>query len=153
MSIIERAKLELDAINFGEEDTAVMIDILETFFDQWDSGGAVAVVAPVLMRLISGQPLKPLTGEDSEWFDPMGDGIMLQNKRYGSVFKDWRTEDGRLSEKSGDGKLTINDINNDAWDGKFPYDPVSKLPEYPIYDIGGADPDDSQAQQGFSSHD
>lgn len=57
MSIIEQAKSELAAINFGEEDSAVMIGILEKFFDRWDSGGAVHVVAPVLTRLISGQPL------------------------------------------------------------------------------------------------
>lgn len=135
MSIIESAKIELAAINFGDEDSKVMIEILEKFFDQWDSGGAVACAAPVLMRLIKGQPLAPLTGDDSEWFDPMGDGMMLQNKRCGSVFKDWRTKDGRLSGRAGDGKLITHDIDNPAWNGRFPYDPTTRLPEIPVYEV------------------
>jgi hypothetical protein len=121
MSIIELAKTELAAINFGDEDSKVVIEILEKFFEQWDSGGAVHAVAPILMRCIAGKPLSPLTGADNEWFDPMGDGIMLQNKRCSSVFKDWRTEDGYLSEKAGEGKLTIHDIDNSSWNGTFPY--------------------------------
>lgn len=88
MSIVAQAKIELKAINFGEEDSAAMIDIMERFFNQWDSGGAVSVAAPVLLRLIACKPLAPLTGADDEWFDPMGDGLMLQNVRCGSVFKD-----------------------------------------------------------------
>ena len=140
MSIIEHAKAELDAINFGEEDTVVMLSILEQFLDQWDSGGAVAVAAPVLMRLIKGQPLGPLTGEDSEWFDPMGDGVMLQNKRCSSVFKDWRSADGSLSEAPGEGILIAHDI--DAPDPMapitFPYDPETRLPQMPVYDLAVA---------------
>lgn len=121
MSIIEKAKIELAAINFGEEDTKVLIEILEKFFDQWDSGGAVSVVSPVLMRCIAGKPLSPLTGADGEWMDPFGDGIMLQNIRCSSVFKDWRDESGHLSSHAGQGTLSIHDIDNPAWDGTFPY--------------------------------
>lgn len=117
MSIIEHAKAELDAINFGEEDTVVMIDILEQFFDQWDSGGAVHTVAPVLQRLIAGKPLGPLTGADSEWFDPMGDGLMLQNKRCGSVFKDRRNVDCELDPE---GEWLIHDI-----DSPTPFAPIT----------------------------
>jgi hypothetical protein len=69
MSIVDQAKHELKLINFGDEDSAVMIAILEKFFDQWDSGGAVHAVAPILQRLIAGKPLSPLTGADDEWFD------------------------------------------------------------------------------------
>lgn len=136
MSLIEHAKTELAAINFGEEDSAAMIDILERFFDQWDSGGAVHAVAPILQRLISGQPLGPLTGADSEWFDPMGDGIMLQNVRCGSVFKDWRDSNGRLSAAAGEGTMHVHDLDNPAWDGTFPYDPATKLPPSPVVEIG-----------------
>lgn len=85
MGIINSAKVELELINFGEEDTAVMLEILEKFFETWDSGGAVSVAAPVLMRLIAGKPLSPLTGQDDEWADPNGD--FFQNKRCSSVFK------------------------------------------------------------------
>lgn len=95
MSLIEHAKAELKLINFGEEDTEVMIAILEKFFDQWDSGGAVWTVAPVLQRLIAGKNLSPLTGAPEEWFDH-GDGIK-QNKRCGSVFMDPRFHEGKLA--------------------------------------------------------
>lgn len=95
MSIISQAKAELERINFGEEDTAAMVAILERFFAQWDSGGAVHAVAPILQRLIAGKALSPLTGEEDEWFDH-GDGL-FQNLRAGSVFKDPRFHDGILA--------------------------------------------------------
>lgn len=135
MSIIGHAKTELAAINFGHEDSDAMIHILQLFLDQWDSGGAVAVATPVFVRLLNGQPLTPLTGADDEWFDPMGDGIMLQNRRCGSVFKDWRDENGKLSSRQGLGKLTIHDIDNPGWNGTFPYDPTTRLPSVPMLEI------------------
>lgn len=95
MSIIAQAKDELRRADFGDEDSAVMIDILERFFAQWDSGGAVHAVAPVLQRLIAGKPLSPLTGADDEWFDH-GNGV-FQNIRAGSVFKDPRYHGGQLA--------------------------------------------------------
>ena len=111
MSIVESAQAELERINFGAEDTAAMVEILQRFFKQWDSGGAVACAAPILMRCISGQPLSPLTGADDEWHDPMGDGLMLQNVRCGSVFKDWRAANGELSNEAGRGELLVHDID------------------------------------------
>jgi hypothetical protein len=60
---VEHAKRELKAINFGEEDTIVMLDILQRFYKQWDSGGSVSVVVPILQRLLERKPLTPLTGE------------------------------------------------------------------------------------------
>jgi len=95
MTIISSAKRELDLIGFGDEDTKVMLEILEKFFEQWDSGGAVWAVAPVLQRLIAGKCLSPLTGEPDEWFDH-GDGL-FQNLRMSSVFKDPRFHDGKLA--------------------------------------------------------
>lgn len=95
MSIIENARTELKLINFGDEDSAVMIEILEKFFDQWDSGGAVWAVAPVLQRLIAGKALSPLTGQPDEW-NYVGDGV-YQNRRISTVFKDPRFHDGKLA--------------------------------------------------------
>lgn len=86
MSIVEQAKVELALISFGEDDTRVMVEILEKFFDQWDSGGAVHAVAPILQRCIAGKPLSPLTGADSEWVDHGND--VFQNMRCGTVFKE-----------------------------------------------------------------
>jgi len=135
MSIIEHAKAELQAVNFGEDDSRVMVDLLEKFLDQWDSCGAVHVASEVFTRLLSGQPLGPLTGADDEWFDPMGDGIMLMNKRCSSVFKDWRMPDGSLASKAGEGELLCHDIDHPKGSGVrivFPYDPVTKMPAEPV---------------------
>jgi hypothetical protein len=132
MSIIERAKTELAAINFGTEDSAAMIVILEKFFDQWDSGGAVSVAAPVLARLISGQPLKPLTGEDSEWHKPFDNQEVYQNIRCSTVFKQ-QEPGGRF----GRGGMHPYDIDNPNWDGRFPYDPTTRLPRPPIFEVEG----------------
>lgn len=89
MSIIEQAEIELKTINFGEEDSMVMVDILKRFFAQWDSGGGVFVAATVLQRLIAGKPLSPLTGADDEWIDrsEMSSNPMFQNRRCSTVFK------------------------------------------------------------------
>lgn len=138
MGLIDHAKAELAAINFGEDDSRVMVELLDKFLDQWDSGGAVSVVAPVFVRLLNGQPLGPLTGADDEWFDPMGDGLMLQNKRCSSVFKDWRDpETMRLSERAGVGIQLIHDINADDFFAPitFPYDPVTRMPAPPVMTV------------------
>lgn len=88
MSLIEQAKTELAAINFGTDDSRVMVELLEKFFDQWDSGGAVSAAAPVLQRLIAGKPLGPLTGADDEWVvHDFDDDCYAQNRRCGEVFK------------------------------------------------------------------
>lgn len=92
MSIIDQAKAELAAVNFGEDDSKVMLEILQIFFGQWDSGGAVSFAAPALQRLIAGKPLGPLTGEDSEWFVHDAHGMYAQNIRCSTVFKG--TKDG-----------------------------------------------------------
>ncbi len=130
MSITERAKIELAAINFGEEDTAVMIDLLERFFAQWNSGGAVHAVAPVLQRLIAGKPLSPLTGADDEWLD-VSDSVgrqCWQNCRMSSVFR----------EEDAEGKQWSYDI--DAPAGRkaitFPYSPERVEVASPVVTVG-----------------
>ena len=87
MSIVESAEIELRRCGYNEGDTRVVVEIMRKFFDQWNSGGAVSIMVPVLDRLLRGLPLAPLTGEDDEWSDPMGDGELLQNIRCGTVFK------------------------------------------------------------------
>lgn len=123
MSIIDQARLELAAINFGEDDTKAMIGILERFFDQWDSGGAVACVAPILPRLIAGKPLSPLTGEDSEWFIHDCEGMYAQNKRCSTVFKS--TKDGPAYDIDVPGRPPIT----------FPYDPEKAEVRMPVYTV------------------
>src|SRR6266849_1867153 len=83
MSVIDSAKFEMKDWDAHERDT--MVKILELFFDEWDSGGAVYVMAPILQRLIACKPLSPLTGNDDEWHQV--DDEFMQNKRIPSVFK------------------------------------------------------------------
>lgn len=129
MSIVSHAKEELRRINFGEEDSAVMVGLLERFLDQWDSGGAVHAVAPVFQRLIAGKPLSPLTGADDEWLDH-GEGV-FQNIRAGSVFKDPRYHEGKLAY----------DLDNPAGARvaiSFPYWTDRAEVSSPVIETGGA---------------
>lgn len=95
MSIRSQALDELKRAKFSESEISAYSRILDIFFDEWDSGGAVSVAAPVLQRLIKGQPLSPLTGADDEWIDH-GGGV-FQNIRCSTVFKDPRFHDGKLA--------------------------------------------------------
>lgn len=124
MSVIEHARSELLRTNMDPDDSAVLLDIMRLFFDQWDSSGAVSVMVPIMTRLLAGQPLSPLTGADDEWYDPMGDGRMLQNVRCSSVF---RMMDGA--------DYHHHDIDNPAWDGTFPYDPPTRMPAAPVMEV------------------
>lgn len=95
MSMRSLALDELKRAKFSESEIAAYCKILDIFFEEWDSGGAVYAAAPVLQRLIKGQPLSPLTGEPDEWFDH-GGGV-FQNIRCGTVFKDPRFHEGKLA--------------------------------------------------------
>lgn len=85
MSIISHATEELARVNFGEEDSNIMIGLLKTFLEHWDSGGAVWAALPIFCKLMMGQPLSPLTGADDEWMEVSTK--MFQNRRCSSVFK------------------------------------------------------------------
>jgi hypothetical protein len=111
MSVIEHAKQELARIHFGEEDSRVMIEIMEKFFSQWDSGGAVYACIPILTKLLYAKPLSPLTGEDNEWFIHDCDGMYAQNISCSSVFK--ATKDGPAYDIEVEGRPPIT----------FPYYP------------------------------
>ena len=123
MSLIEQAKIELKAANFGDEDSRVMIEILEKFFDRWDSGGAVHAVAPVLQRLIAGKPITPLPGEDDELVIHDCDGMYAQNKRCGTVFK--ATKDGPAYDIDVEGRPPIT----------FPYWPERSQVASPVVEF------------------
>lgn len=131
MSIISHAQTELAAVNFGEEDSAIMLGLLRKFLDTWDSGGAVAVASDVFVRLLKGQPLGPLTGGDEEWLDvshySAGETV-FQNKRCSSVFKD------------GTGRAYDIDAGNNRATITFPYDPTTRLPAMPVYEIETGSP-------------
>lgn len=131
MSIIESAKVELAAVNFGADDSRVMVEILEKFFSQWDSGGAVHVAAPVLQRLIAGKPLSPLTGADDEWVvHDFSDDCYAQNKRCGTVF---RRRDGSAYDIGDGPRKPIT----------FPYWPDRAEVQSPLVEIETDNADDA----------
>ena len=124
MSIREQAKTELAAVNFGEDDSRVMLEILDKFFDQWDSGGAVAVASDGLARLIAGQPLGPLTGEDSEYSSTTATACTRRTGGAVAIFKSTK-----------DGPAYDIDAGNDRAPITFPYDPTTKRVRMPVYEI------------------
>jgi hypothetical protein len=120
MSIIGAAEYEMKRAGFAPSEIDRMTEILELFFDTWDSGGAVWAMAPVLQKLIAGKPLSPLTGQDDEWFDHgAGD---LQNIRLGTVFKDRVTGVCHDLDNPDGGRVPIN----------FPYSPKSIAVSDPV---------------------
>lgn len=124
MSTKEWAKQEMERANFDEGSKQTFSAILDMFFDEWDSGGAVHWAAPILQRLIAGQPLSPLTGEDDEW-NEVGDGI-FQNRRDSSVFKQMRLGVLEAYDIDTPGRPTIT----------FPYFAERAAVPSPVIEIG-----------------
>jgi hypothetical protein len=131
VSIVEQAAHEMKLVGFPESEIAAMRNILNTFFNVWDSGGAVSIMVPVLVRLLNGLPLSPLTGEDSEWYEPMPGH--LQNIRCSSVFKDPVTGVCRDIDAPTPDPIT------------FPYDPPTSMPREPVYEVEVNDPTTAQS--------
>jgi hypothetical protein len=116
MSVIQAARDELKRINFDPAETEKLISIMQDFFSEWDSGGAVQIVAPILYKCLLAMPLSPLTGEPDEWME-VGPRV-FQNRRCPTVFKDPRFHGG----------LEAYDLSaNNRNPIKFPYDPASSL--------------------------
>lgn len=90
MSLIDLARAEMQRAQFSPGDVTAMEKILGIFFETWDSGGAVAVMQPILHRCIAGKCLTPLTGADDEWMNVSRESgrPMWQNRRCSTVFKD-----------------------------------------------------------------
>ena len=130
MSVISQAKEEMRRANFAKEDFDRMVQILELFFDQWDSGGSVWAVSEALNRLIAGKCLTPLTGDDDEWME-VADGV-FQNLRISSVFKDPRFFDG---EKAYDIDNSERDENGSWVAIEFPYYPKETKVSSPVIEI------------------
>lgn len=104
MSLTEQATRELAKINMGPEDTTAILGIMKAFFGHWDSGGAVSVMLPLLVRCMRGQPLTPLTGAEEEWTQPDPSLQLFQNSRCGTIFRErkdggWRYFDCETGEE------------------------------------------------------
>ena len=96
----EHAKMEFKAAGWLD-DTGAYIDkwqgmlcehvleLLTVFSNEGHSGTTAPYTIDLFSRLAMFNPIAPLTGEDWEWTEhDHGDGVMYQNKRCSSVFKD-----------------------------------------------------------------
>jgi hypothetical protein len=114
MSIIQHARDEMKRVNFNEDEAAAVIEVMELFFKHWDSGGAVAVMLPMLVRMMEGKPLTPLSGKQEEWVIHDFDAdCYAQNKRCGTVF---RRKDGTSYDIASGSRVEIS----------FPYYPKDR---------------------------
>lgn len=101
MSLVAFAEHELSLIPEDEGDemqsemNKCILDIVKIFADQGHSGMSAAYAIGALEKLLRFEPLKPLTGDDSEWTE-VTDGT-FQNKRCPHVFK----EDGKAYDIEG----------------------------------------------------
>ena len=62
-----------------------VLDILDLIANQGHSGFSHGYLLSLLIPLLKGKPITPLTGNDWEWDNEYG---LIQNKRCFSVFKD-----------------------------------------------------------------
>jgi len=113
--------------------TSCIKELYDAMEQQGHSGSTWYYVLYRFYRLAKGLPLKPLTGADDEWNDPL-DGIS-QNKRCGHIFKraDGTAFDSNAKIFSRDGGDTWVSNAQSCVDIAFPYE-VPDEPERIILD-------------------
>ncbi len=87
LSQVENAAREMKLVGFDDEDTVAITGVMQRFYKQFNSGGSVSVMLPVLARLFDGLPLTPVEDKPEEWIDRTGEGTLLQHARCSSLFK------------------------------------------------------------------
>jgi hypothetical protein len=94
MSILDTAKVELEILNHGIDESAVesnkwmrnnILELLEVFAQQGHSGTSAPYCVELFKTLALHKVLTPLTGEDGEWNEVADD--TWQNTRCSRVFK------------------------------------------------------------------
>lgn len=142
MSLVEHAKRELDALAvaadakeggedaFQREINEHLLAMVALFAEGGHSGGSAGYAIHMLQRLLSFEPIGPLTGDDSEWQtvteDLAGRPGVEQNVRCGRVFREqgiaYDIEAVVYRERNG-GSFT-------GWDSgrrvTFPYTPTTR---------------------------
>lgn len=96
-NLIAHAKRELQAAGYKLDGTdepynkmaaEAILELIEVFGKQGHSGFSAGYCISAFAALAKFEPLGPLTGDDSEWFDHgHNDSTKYQNKRCGHVFK------------------------------------------------------------------
>lgn len=93
-NLVNHAQSELHFAGLLKKDTdfyggaigKAVIELMEVFSKQGHSGSSAPLVADIFKRLANYENLTPISGEDSEFVDIMGEGLM-QNVRNSAVFK------------------------------------------------------------------
>lgn len=139
MSLIEHAKIELEAAGFFDDElyegmlAEALLELMEVFAKQGHSGMSASIVRSAFHKLANYEPLCPLTGEDDEWNEV--DDDLWQNKRCSRVFK---TSEGAYDT---DGKV-FREPNGVCYTSKdsrvpvtFPYTPTSEFVDVPATEV------------------
>ena len=128
----EHAKMEFKAAGWLDDTGAYkdemqgaicehLLELLTVFSNEGHSGSTAPYTIDLFQRLAMFKPIAPLTGEDWEWTEhDHGNGVMYQNKRCSSVFKD---EDGECYDI--DGKV--------FWEWSMPYEGREPYEPYKSY--------------------
>jgi len=108
-------------------------ELLLVFGSQGHSGASAAITAGLLGKLLSFEPIGPLTGEPDEWAE-VGPGV-FQNKRCGRVFKQADRFDGQAYDLDG---IVWRDPDGCAFTNResmvpvvFPYTPHTEFRDRP----------------------
>jgi hypothetical protein len=117
-----------------------ILHMMQEFANEGHSGFSAGYAINILTKLMDFKPLSPLTGSDDEWVKhDYGSGIMYQNKRRSSVFKDANDEcydiDGKVfwewyKTDDGDESRSYYSCRESRMPVTFPY----TVPDKPIYE-------------------
>lgn len=142
MTLVEHAKRELDLLqseadsdepgggdDFQRAINEHLLSMVALFAEEGHSGGSASYSIGMLQRLLSYEPITPLTGADGEWME-VADG-MEQNTRCSRVFREkgiaYDIDAVVFREWRGDGSFT-------GWDSarrvKFPYFPKTRYTRF-----------------------
>ena len=137
-NLVDFAKRELDycfpdkSDNIQQMAIENVLELLETFSNQGHSGFSAPYVLNLFHRLAFWKPIKPLTGEEDEWYEAEGEDNLQQNKRYSAVF---RENDENLTAYNIKGKVFIDEdgfgytSSDSSVPVTFPYE-VPDKPEF-----------------------
>lgn len=111
-----------------------MIDMARVFSAEGHSGMSAAWAVGCLTKLLSYEPIRPLTGDADEWVvHGDGDELYAQNRRCGRVF---RRRDGTaydidavVFEEPDGGRFTSHQSRRDI---SFPYSPMTVIARVPF---------------------
>lgn len=122
---VTHAKVEFEAAGYYDGDKMNqhmannIIELLRVFSTQGHSGFSASHARAVFAKLAAFEPLGPLTGADSEWFDHgHDDRTRWQNKRCGHVFKG---ADGQAYDIQA---VVFEEPNGSRFTGKYSHMPV-----------------------------